>query len=155
MENITVHCWVSRWHVWSPFSLLSSSLAMREPNWMALLGRAAVVGRPKRRASKRSNTFSPTPRGSRRSAWNTENPSSHTRMVDTCCLYFGPKYDILHRSRKSLSSETLPPLIQTVCQIAKTFAKIVLNNQKVCQIAKTSAFQHVTNWTKLHYVWIF
>ena len=85
-------------HTWAPFSFICSSLAMREPNWMARFGRAAVVGKPSLRAAKRSNSFSPTPRGSRRSACNihkqcllsaflTSSVSEHVIGLEVCGDY--------------------------------------------------------------------
>ena len=48
-----------------------ASRAMREPNWMALLGSVAAPWQPRRTAASLKSRFSPIPRGRLRSACKT------------------------------------------------------------------------------------
>ncbi len=57
-----------------PCSLLleePESLAMRDPNWMALLGSLAAVWHPRIAATSLNTRFSPIPRGRDRSTYMT------------------------------------------------------------------------------------
>ena len=77
-----------------PNSLLfedPASLAMREPNWMALFGSLLAPWQPSMTAASLSNLFSPTPLGRPRSAYTKQKLT--LRLRGYIILYEASKVD--------------------------------------------------------------